>query len=244
MRQFSLIPAVDLKRGLAVRGVAGQRDRYQPLNSPLVQNGDFSSLMLSLENTGKFHVCYLADLDAIERKSEVNIPLISAYHKREGSMRLMVDAGIATCEEGRFLLDQGIEQVIVGTETLPGLDELEKMLQAIGSQRLLLSVDVHDETVLSPNADLAKLEAPELIRQVVLLGIEEIILLQLSRVGTGSGLDKTMILNCLDALSDSCPDAVLYVGGGIASEDDLRWLEQTGANGAIVSRILHQGLIV
>jgi len=242
-KQFSLIPAIDIKQGLAVRGVAGQRDLYQPLQSPLVQNGDFLSLMDALQATHSFESCYVADLDAIVSKSIINLSLINAYRKHEGAMLLMVDAGVSTIEDARFFFDQGIDSVVVGTETLLDLNELQSMLEVFGPQRLVLSVDTKDGRVISSNDEVSEFRAPELICRALSLGVEEVILLQLSQVGTRGGLDKKLISKCLAEQAGVNPNAAFYVGGGVASREDLEWLEQSGASGAIVSTILHQGLL-
>jgi phosphoribosylformimino-5-aminoimidazole carboxamide ribotide isomerase len=209
----------------------------------LVQDGDFNTLMRTLQDDYKFSSCYIADLDAIEYKSTANLPLIKGYRQQPGAMRLLVDAGLTEAAEVPFLLQQGIDQLAVGTETLLSLDELRNMLVLLGPGCLFLSVDTKDGYLLSPNPLLAELEPPELIRRAVLLGIEDILLLQLSRVGTGGGLDKKLIVTCLKTLVAVNPHASLWVGGGIASLNDLRWLKQAGVGGAIISSLLHQGAI-
>ena len=60
-----IIPVLDLKDGLVVRGVAGKRALYQPIVSKLCSSAEpveVASSLRGLLGTGRM---YLADLDAI-----------------------------------------------------------------------------------------------------------------------------------------------------------------------------------
>ena len=63
---FDVIPVIDVRRGMAVRAVAGDRANYQPLVSPLSATSDPRDVAKGLMTLHPFPVIYVADLDAIE----------------------------------------------------------------------------------------------------------------------------------------------------------------------------------
>ena len=69
----------------------------------------------------------------------------------------MVDAGVSEPARAQALLDLGAHRVIVGTETLTGPDALDRLLAELPDGALVLSVDLRDGRVLSPDAQLAGL---------------------------------------------------------------------------------------
>ena len=61
-----IIPVIDLKDGLVVRGVAGQRDLYRPIESQLVEGAEPGQVARALVDRYAAEQIYVADLDAIE----------------------------------------------------------------------------------------------------------------------------------------------------------------------------------
>ena len=57
-------------------------------------------------------------------------------------VRLMVDAGVNLPEEAEQLLEPGIAQVIVASESLSGIDRLPEFLQVANELQLVFSVDL------------------------------------------------------------------------------------------------------
>ena len=72
----------------------------------------------------------------------------------------MVDAGVSEPERARELLALGAQRVIVGTETLSGPAALDRLLTELPAGSVVLSVDLRDGRLLSPDPQLAGLGAP------------------------------------------------------------------------------------
>jgi phosphoribosylformimino-5-aminoimidazole carboxamide ribotide isomerase len=70
------------------------------------------------------------------------------------------------------------------------------------------------------------------------LGVTELIILDLARVGSGEGADVDLI----DALTKKVTVKVL-VGGGVRDTVDLNRLEQVGVEGVLLATALHTGKI-
>ena len=62
-----IIPVLDVLKGRVVRGIAGQRDSYQPIQSILTPNADVRSVCTAFRQQFGISEYYIADLDGIER---------------------------------------------------------------------------------------------------------------------------------------------------------------------------------
>ncbi|MBI3462737.1 MAG: hypothetical protein HY000_06705 [Planctomycetes bacterium] len=60
-----IIPVIDLLAGQVVRGIAGRREEYRPIVSPLAADSSPASVARAFIARFGFRKCYLADLDAI-----------------------------------------------------------------------------------------------------------------------------------------------------------------------------------
>ena len=64
-RASGILPVLDLKQDLVVRGVAGDRENYMPINSRWCEGAEVRAVARGLREAFQFDTCYLADLDAI-----------------------------------------------------------------------------------------------------------------------------------------------------------------------------------
>jgi uncharacterized protein related to proFAR isomerase len=65
---MQIIPVLDIAGGIAVHAQAGNRSRYEPLESQLTpgQVGDAAGVLRAFHTELGIHQCYIADLDAIQ----------------------------------------------------------------------------------------------------------------------------------------------------------------------------------
>jgi phosphoribosylformimino-5-aminoimidazole carboxamide ribotide isomerase len=212
-----VVGVIDLMAGAAVHAVRGERERYRPLGDPLALARRFGRDEL-----------YVADLDAIAGTG-ANDAVVAALAREA---RVMVDAGVSEPERARALLGLGVHRVVVGTETLTDAAALDRLPDAV------LSVDLRDGRVLARDESLAGRPALEAVARLHRGGPLEVIVLDLSRVGTGTGPDLALIAEIHAAF----PDLELLAGGGVRDAADLRALAAAGAAGALVGTALHRGV--
>jgi phosphoribosylformimino-5-aminoimidazole carboxamide ribotide isomerase len=228
--------------------VRGERERYRPVSSAIGgEDGDAVALARGFREQLGLEEVYVADLDAIVGGSESAAG--SARAGRGGhpallrdlaaEARLMVDAGVSEPDGARAVLDAGARRVIVGTETLSGPEALDHLLAELPRGALILSVDLRDGRLLSPDPALAGLAALDAVARLHRRGLSEVIVLDLARVGSGAGPDVALI----GAIHDAFPGLELLAGGGVRDVDDLRALDAAGAAGALVATALHRGVI-
>jgi phosphoribosylformimino-5-aminoimidazole carboxamide ribotide isomerase len=231
-----VVGVIDLKGGTAVHAVRGERERYRPVSSAIGgEDGDAVALARGFRAELGLDELYVADLDAIVGDGE-NRATIGALAREA---RVMVDAGVSEPAPALALLELGAHRVIVGTETLTGPDALDRLLAELPDGALVLSVDLRDGRVLSPDEQLAGLTAPDAVARLHRAGLREAIVLDLALVGSGAGPDVALIAE----LHRAFPDLELLAGGGVRTAEDLRALKAAGAAGALVATALHRGVI-
>jgi phosphoribosylformimino-5-aminoimidazole carboxamide ribotide isomerase len=230
-----VIPVIDLKGGVAVHAVRGDRERYRPLRSRIAEGSDPVQLTRAVRERFGLDELYVADLDAIG--GGPGSPDVVAALAREG--RVMVDAGTAAATGVARLLELGVARVVIGTESLPSADAFRRLIAEVPDAPLVLSLDLRRGHLVSPYPALSGIDAVDALARFAEAGAREAIVLDLARVGSGEGPDVTL----LGELHARFPDVELLAGGGVRDAADLRALAGAGASGALVATALHDGAI-
>ena len=229
-----IIPVLDLKGGLIVRGIAGKRDLYKPIESRLCSSARPPEVAAALRNLLGPGPMYLADLDAIAGDA----PALEVCGELEGlGFGLMIDAGIRSAATARRLAAELDGDLIAALETLPAPALLAELVEELGPGRLIFSLDLADGRPLAQGDDWPS-GAEEIAREAVAAGVERLILLDLKAVGTGEGpahLDRCA------AFKESYAGLELVTGGGVRDLDDLLALRSVGVDGVLVASALHDG---
>jgi phosphoribosylformimino-5-aminoimidazole carboxamide ribotide isomerase len=230
-----VIPVIDLKGGVAVHAVRGDRERYRPLRSRIAAGPDPLDVARAVRERFGLDELYVADLDAIAG-GPGNGDVVAALAREA---RLMVDAGAAEAAAVARLLALGAARVVVGTESLPGAEAFARLRSELPDAPLVLSLDLRGGQVLSPDPALAALDPAGALARLADAGAEDAIVLDLARVGSGEGPDVAL----LGDLRSRVPGVALLAGGGVRHAGDLRALAGAGAGGALVATALHGGAI-
>ncbi|HET7047241.1 MAG TPA: HisA/HisF-related TIM barrel protein [Solirubrobacteraceae bacterium] len=225
-----IVPVVDLKGGIVVHARRGQRADYAPLRSPLVDGCEPVAVARALCAAANGTTLYVADLDAIGG-APADVESLSAL---SAVAELWVDAGAITRERALTLAAAGVMRNVVGTESLGS-----GAVDDINAPPRVLSVDLRDGRLISPRPDLAGHDAGAAAPLATALGVRELLVIDLARVGSGSGPP----LDAVAELAAALPGLAIYAGGGVRDDDDLRALENAGAAGALVATALHEGRI-
>jgi HisA/HisF family protein len=227
-----IVPVLDLKGGVVVHARRGQRDAYAPLHSPLVQGSEPVAVAQALCAVCRTSTLYVADLDALAGGPADVVALTALATVAEP----WVDAGATTPERAAELARAGVARNVVGTESLTA-DAPEDADGA--TPRRVLSIDLRDGALISPRRELAGREAVAAAPLATALGVRELLVIDLARVGSGSGPP----LHAVEQLAEVLPGVAIYAGGGVRHDEDLRALESAGASGALVATALHEGRI-
>jgi hypothetical protein len=131
---MQIIPVLDIRKGQAVRAVAGDRAHYGPLRSVLHEGTDPVALAKAGRDAWNLPDLYIADLDAILGEAAPDIKLYHALS--ELGLTLWIDAGVRDASDVPRLIEAGVDRVIVGLETVRGPEALAEILAEFGPNRL------------------------------------------------------------------------------------------------------------
>lgn len=232
-----IIPVLDLMNGHVVRGIAGRRETYAPVQSQLVNSSAPLDVARAFRGQLGLNDLYVADLDAIMR----DVPHWDVLRDlaAEG-FELLVDAGVRDAERAERLLAHGARQVIVALETLHQPQSLNDILASIGPERAVFSLDLMDGQPMGDLQGWKTVDPLVIARRAIAQGVSSLIVLDLSAVGLDGGVPT---LDLCRQLRSEFPDLTLISGGGVRNRSDLITLRQAGLNGALVASALHNGQI-
>jgi phosphoribosylformimino-5-aminoimidazole carboxamide ribotide isomerase len=234
---LQILPVLDLLQGVVVRGVGGRRDEYRPVVSRLVDTPDPLSVARAFGDRLGLTRLYVADLDAIlhERPNEEVYRLLAA----EG-FELLIDAGLRSVASAEVILAAGGAKVVVGLETWPAPEDLARLCENVGPERVIFSLDLK---LGEPLGDLSRwhtFDPLAIALQAVQAGVSQIIVLDLAQVGTGTGVTTSDV--CRRLLERSL-GLSLITGGGVRDVSDLNRLAGLGIDGVLVASAIHDGRI-
>lgn len=232
---MKIIPVIDILDGIVVHAVRGRRKEYQPLKSVLCASADPVDVARALKEFG-FAEMYVADLDAITG-GHTNFSVFQRIADETG-FELMVDAGITDLARAKRVLESRVSKVIIGTETLGSIGFVAEAVEFFGSEKIVVSLDLMGDKVLS-KLEFDKSKDPVvLLREFQKMGVAQIIVLDLARVGSAEGVNlpvlKRMLMN---------HNVKVLVGGGVRNIRDLVELKNLGVSGALLATALHSGRI-
>lgn len=238
---MKILPVLDILNQTVVRGIAGQRDAYQPIQSRLTQSSQPLDIARALRDEFQLSEFYVADLDAI-LQAKLNLDLYQSL-LAEG-FTFLLDCGVRCATDSERLNSLRGISVVAGLETLAGPHELGKLVQQWGVQQTVFSLDLKQgKPIVSDSLenDFASTDDPlEIAELGVQQGVQQMILLDLAQVGTGKGTGTETLCR---TLHDRHPDLKLITGGGIQNSDDLLAQAELGADAVLVASALHDGRI-
>ncbi|MCF0225880.1 MAG: HisA/HisF family protein [Methanobrevibacter sp.] len=219
------VPVLDLKDNVAVSGQSGNRDTYVPLKSVFATSSDPIEIANNLKLNGAKEV-YVADLDLIDSNGH-NLHQVKMMNH---ILPVIFDGGVKDLESYSFFLDY-VYKVIVATETLESFDELQRIFETFPKERIIISIDIKDNKLYSKHLDVSLDQLKKILRY---LDPSEIILLDISNVGTNKGFNKELIKE-FEEFKDK-----LIIAGGI-NKDSLEELEKEGIKKVLIGTSLHNG---
>ncbi|MCZ7572956.1 MAG: HisA/HisF-related TIM barrel protein [Ardenticatenaceae bacterium] len=263
---MQVIPVLDLKANTVVHGVAGTRDRYQPVASRLVHSSDPCAVLEAFATLGA-KACYIADLDAIAGVGHHRelYPRLAAV-----GVPLWIDAGVASPADAQMVLAAGAARVIIGLETLPSLARAAELLETppcrdgavgrlcprratahratphrepphrgVSTGPMLFSLDLRAGQPVTTIPELCGLEPLEVLARLHALRWRHFILLDVARVGTSGGPPLAFVR----AAREAFPQIEIVSGGGVRDHGDLAALAAAGCDAALVATALHRGVL-
>jgi phosphoribosylformimino-5-aminoimidazole carboxamide ribotide isomerase len=201
----------------------GQRDRYQPIETPLSPTSDPVDVVRGLLSVFPFRTLYVADLDAIERTGD-GTPVLIKLRDEFPQLDLWVDNGIAEPDAARDWLGLGLGQLVLGSEVQSDIGSIRQLSE---NPRVILSLDFRGDVFVGPPSLLAAVD----------IWPRRVIVMTLARVGGGAGPDIERLRN----VKARAGHRLVYAAGGVRNASDLVALKVIGVSGALVASSIHDG---
>jgi phosphoribosylformimino-5-aminoimidazole carboxamide ribotide isomerase len=216
---MEIIPVIDIRQGLVVHAVEGQRQNYRPLKTSLSASISPENIVQAFISSYPFKTIYIADLDAIEGRSN-NDHLIEQLHDKFISLDFWVDQGISSASKLKNLPRW---KHVIGSET----NILPKTINEI--------ITMEPDVILSLDFQTTAFMGDQNLLQETTLWPDRIILMNLARVGSNSGPDYDLA----SSLKNIAGGRKIYVAGGVRNEADLQALNDMGIEGVLIATALH-----
>ena len=220
-----IIPVIDIRGGVAVRAVAGERTHYRPIKSPLTDSADPVAVARGYQSVFPFPTLYLADLDGIEGRG--------SNHSIHSRVADAWNGGDVWLDDGSVEREPAHQRVrpVIGSETLLAAGACQSALGGAQLNRSgILSLDFHGLSFLGP---------PELLAYPSVWPVA-VIVMTLANVGLNEGPDLKRVAAIAEMAG---PKRRVYAAGGVRDMDDVRALRDAGASGVLVATALHEGKI-
>lgn len=217
---MDLYPAVDVAGGRVARAPTGA-------DIPLAVARAFA-------NAGARWLHYV-DMDRAYRRGanhDVTREVLGA-----GVASIQVGGGLATAPEVREVLGWGAARVILGAA--PALDAaaVERLIQAVGADRLGVALDVAKGRLAPRGAPAGETNVSplELARRLRSQGIRTVVYTDVPRDGALAGADLDGAARVADLGLD------VIVSGGIAGLNEVTRARDAGLAGVVIGRALYEG---
>lgn len=237
---MKIIPVIDLKDAIVVRGVAGNRESYCAVESCLTRGADPGDVAAAFVRSFGFTDVYVADLDAIGGQA---IDWRSIDWISEAGMHIWLDAGISSLERAAEICSPSRAfsgNVVVGLESVSGLEMLSDLGRIIGMDRAVFSLDMKSGQPLTDVDELRSRPPLEIAALAIDAGFRRLIALDLGMVGTGKGAALAPLCR---KIRQAWPYVELTSGGGVRDVADLQRFRHAGCHALLIASALHNGSI-
>ena len=226
-----LFPAIDLKRGLAVRLEQGDMARAT------IFHRDPAAQARAFEQQG-FEYLHVVDLDGAFAGKPMNAAAVDRILETI-SIPVQLGGGIRDTATVERWLEKGIDRVIIGTAAVRDPPFVTQVARDYPG-RIAVGLDARDGNVAIEGwAETSQLSALDMARRFEDVGVSAIVYTDIARDGMLKGLN----LDATVALADSISIPVI-ASGGLASIEDIKAILSPRAGklaGAIAGRALYDG---
>jgi len=236
MKDFSIIPVIDILNKEAVHAVKGEREKYKALTSYLFESANPIEILKDLNEKFAFKEFYIADLDAIIKRSPNHDLLLRIVESLP--IDIIIDPGIVSLDDVRQYSEYRLEKLILGLETIESLDVISECLNILGSNKTIVSVDMYNEKINTNIKEYKGDDPRDIVKEIQILGVRSIILLDLLKVGQKIGGISPIYLKIRGLFKGE-----ILVGGGIKDLNDILRYRSENFSGVLVGTALYDGTI-
>ncbi len=226
---MTILPAIDLKDGQAVRLTKGLMDTAK------IYSDEPWAIAKRFEDMGSEWL-HLVDLNGAFAGEPKNLEQIKKIRKYT-DIKIELGGGIRDEDTIKRYMDLGIDRVILGSIALKSPDFVKEVAK---KYPVAVGIDAIDGYVAVEGwADKSTIKATDLAKEFADVGVEAIICTDVGRDGTLSGVNVDFTVDI--AVSSKLPT---IASGGVKDLDDIVKLKDTEqVFGVIVGKAFYEGTI-
>ncbi|MBD3808479.1 MAG: 1-(5-phosphoribosyl)-5-[(5-phosphoribosylamino)methylideneamino]imidazole-4-carboxamide isomerase, partial [Epsilonproteobacteria bacterium] len=224
----TILPAIDLKDGKAVRLTKGLMD------SAKIYSDEPWQVAKKFEELGSDWV-HLVDLNGAFAGTPQNLEQIKKI-RQNCNLSLELGGGIRDEDTIKMYLDLGVDRVILGSIALKDPAFVKDMAS---KYRVVVGIDAIDGMVAVEGwAEVSSVKATNLAKDFRDAGVEAIICTDVGRDGMMSGLN----IDFTESIKNSCGLETI-ASGGLRDIEDIKRLLKTDIDGTIVGKAFYEGTL-
>jgi len=227
-----IIPAIDLRGGRCVRLWQGEEDKET------VYSEDPLAIAKTWVEKGAQRL-HIVDLDGAFKGKPVHLEIVEKI-AREVDVPIEFGGGIRKKAILDDIFARGVDYAIIGTRAL-SFDFVRDVCLEF-EDKIIISIDTrHDKILAEGWKKESSLNAEELMKGLVGLGVKTIIFTDTTRDGTLGGVNIKLIQEFLEIAN-----VKVIIAGGVASLTDIRKLTELGGRGpagVIIGKALYDGRV-
>ncbi len=225
---MTILPAIDLKDGKAVRLSKGLMD------SAKIYSDEPWQVAKRFEELGSEWV-HIVDLNGAFAGKPENLEQIKKI-REHCNLKLELGGGIRDEETIKMYLDLGVDRLILGSVAVKDPQFVKDMA---AKYPIVVGIDAIDGMVAVEGwAEVSDMKATDLAREFANAGVQAIICTDVGRDGmmTGVNVDFTIEIAKASGLET-------IASGGLKDMSDIRALMKAGVDGTIVGKAFYEGTL-
>lgn len=227
-----IIPAIDIIGGKCVRLSQGEYD------SKKIYHENPLEVARMFEDHG-IRYLHLVDLDGAKANHVVNLDVLQEISSKT---KLVIDfgGGIKSDADIKSVIDSGASQLTVGSLAVSDPAKVEQWLREYGPEKIILGADVKDGMIaVSGWQTVSSRSLSGFLHDYEAKGIKYVVCTDISK----DGMMKGSSVELYQSLRKEFPGIRLIASGGVSSISELKILEETGLDGAIIGKAIYEGKI-
>jgi phosphoribosylformimino-5-aminoimidazole carboxamide ribotide isomerase len=232
MKEFEIIPAIDIIDGKCVRLIQGDYTRKT------IYSGTPIDVALLFEDAGIKRL-HMVDLDGAASGAPNNLRVLEEIASKT-NLKIDFGGGVKSESSLQSVFNAGAKFVSIGTLAVKQPKLLESWIESYGSDKIILGADVIEKKIAVQGwHETTELNVSEFLLDYKRRGITTAFCTDISKDGMLQGPSLALYSELLVELKNFN----LIASGGISSLQDLDDVKNTGCSGVIIGKAIYENKI-
>lgn len=225
-----ILPAIDIIDGKPVRLYQGDYNKKEIVAEDILETAK------SFQEAGAEYV-HLVDLDGAKKGELVNGDVIIKVAQTL-DIPVEIGGGIRNFETIKYLIDNGVSRVILGTSAMEDEELLTKAIESYGD-KIAVGIDCKDGYAYGRGwLEGSSLYYIDFAKKLEALGVKNVIVTDISKDGTLEGPNVEMLKKLSEEVNMD-----ITASGGIRDLDNIKDLNDLNLYGAITGKAIYSNTL-